>query len=72
MFLWNYLKVLAEYFLDALDNQHVPQGEWEKTIMIPTFEIGGFSFSITPEEVQKLVKSGYTAVMDADVLPSIR
>jgi len=72
MFLWNYLKVLAEYFLDALDNQHITQGEWEKTIIIPTAEIGGFSFSITSEEVQKLVKSGYTAVLDADALPPLR
>lgn len=71
MFIWNYLKVLAEYFLDAVDNQHVPQGEWEKTIVIPTFDIGGFSFNITPEEVQKLVWSGYNAVMEADVLPPI-
>lgn len=71
MFLWNYLKILAEYFLDAVDNQHVSQGEWEKTVMIPTFDIGGFSFNVSPEEVQKLVKSGYNAVMDSTVLPSV-
>lgn len=63
LFIWNYLKILAEYFIDAVDNQHVPQMEWNRTIVIPTFELGGFNFYISPEEIEKLIQYGYNAVM---------
>jgi predicted acylesterase/phospholipase RssA len=71
LFVWNYLKILAEYFLDAIDNQHVPQDEWAKTIVIPTFEIGGFNFNLTAREVKRLVQYGYNAVFISELLPPI-
>lgn len=71
VFLWNYLKILAEYFLDAVDNQHVPQEEWDKTIVIPTKEIGGFSFNIGPEEIHRLIQYGYRATTEAEILPAV-
>lgn len=68
LFIWNYLKILAEYFMDAVDNQHVPEIEWNKTIVIPTFEIGSFNFYISPEQVQKLIRYGYNAVMTSELM----
>jgi predicted acylesterase/phospholipase RssA len=67
LFIWNYLKILAEYFLDALDNQHVPAPEWHRTIVIPTQEIGGFDFYLTPPDVERLIQCGYDAVMSTDL-----
>lgn len=72
LFIWNYLKILAEYFLDAVDNQHVPEQEWHRTIIVPTQEIGGLSFNIKPGDADRLVKAGYDAVMDSEILPFIR
>lgn len=68
IFIWDYLKVLAEYFLDAVDNRHIPQEEWGKTITIPTFEVGGFNFELTEREVEKLVNYGYNAVSSSKIL----
>lgn len=67
LFIWSYLKIIAEYFLDAVDNQHVPEFEWNRTIVIPTFDIGGFNFDITPEEVKHLIQYGYNAVMTSEL-----
>lgn len=72
IFIWNYLKILAEYFLDAVDNQHVPEQEWHRTIIVPTQEIGGFSFGIGTPEVERLVQAGYNAVIVSDILPFIK
>jgi NTE family protein len=69
MFLWNYLKIIAEYFMDATDNQHVPQEEWTRTIVIPTFEIGSFNFNLDSKDVDKLIQYGYNAVILSDILP---
>jgi NTE family protein len=66
LFIWNYIKVIAEFMLDAADNQHVPEIEWAKTVIIPTCEIGGFNFDLTQEDVQKLIKFGYDAVLASD------
>jgi len=63
LFIWNYIKIIAEYFIDAMDNQHVPQVEWNRTIVIPTFELGGFNFYIGPEQINRLIQYGYNAVM---------
>jgi predicted patatin/cPLA2 family phospholipase len=71
LFLWNYLKILAEYFLDAVDNRHIPQEEWGRTILIPTFELGGFNFEIGPQDITRLIQYGYNAVIISDVLPSV-
>lgn len=68
LFIWNYLKILAEYFLDAADNRHIPQEEWGKTIVIPTFEIGGFNFQLSPQDVERLMQYGYNAVIVSDVM----
>lgn len=68
LFIWNYLKILAEYFMDAVDNQHVPEIEWNKTIVIPTFGIGSFNFYISPEQIQKLIQYGYNAVMTSELI----
>ncbi len=67
LFIWNYLRILAEYFLDALDNQYIPRYEWNKTVMIPTFEVGGFNFSLNSDAVAKLIQSGYDATMAAQL-----
>lgn len=67
LFIWNYLKILAEYFIDAIDNQHVPEVEWNRTIVIPTFGIGGFNFYIDKGEVQSLIQYGYNAVMTSEL-----
>lgn len=71
LLLWTYIKILAEFFLDLVDNQHVPQEEWAKTIIIPTEEVGGFSFHIGQEEVDKLVQVGYNSVISSPLLPKI-
>lgn len=71
LLLWHYLKIVAEYFLDAADNQHVPDDEWNQTIVIPTFEIGGFNFDIDSSAVQRLIQYGYNAVIISDILPYI-
>ncbi len=71
LFIWNYLKIVAEYFLDAVDNQHVPADEWNKTIVLPTFEIGGFNFELDPQAIDRLVQYGYNAVIIANILPRI-
>ena len=68
LFLWNYLKIIAEYLLDAVDLQHLEYNEWEKTIIIPTFSMGGFNFSIQPHEVENLVNFGYKAVSTSDIV----
>lgn len=68
LFLWNYLKILIEYFLDAVDNRHIPQDEWGKTITIPTFEIGGFDFDLNPQDIERLMQYGYNAVIVSDLL----
>jgi len=68
LFLWNYLKIVAEYLLDAVDLQHLEYSEWEKTVIIPTFDIGGFNFFIESYEVQNLVQHGYNAVTVSDVV----
>lgn len=68
LFLWNYLKILAEYFLDAVDNRHVPQEEWGRTITIPTFEIGGFNFDLKHQDIDRLIQYGYNAVIVSDLL----
>jgi hypothetical protein len=67
LFLWNYLKILAEYFIDAIDNQHVPEVEWNRTIVIPTFQLGGFNFYLSPEDVTQLIQYGYNAVMTSEL-----
>ncbi len=67
LFIWNYIKVLAEYFIDAVDNQHVPQGEWNRTIVIPTLDIRGFTFELTDAQVTALLQYGYDAVMNSDL-----
>jgi len=63
LFIWNYLKIITEYFIDALDNQHIPQEEWNRTIVVPTHDIGGFNFYIGPEKINTLIQYGYDAVM---------
>ncbi len=69
LFIWNYLAIVAEYFVDAVDNQHVLQNEWNKTIVIPTFEIGGFNFDLDPQAINRLVQYGYNAVIISNILP---
>jgi len=69
LFIWNYLKILAEYFLDALDSRHIPQEEWGRTVLIPTFELGGFNFEIGPRDIERLIQYGYNAVIISDILP---
>lgn len=68
LFIWNYLKILAEYFLDAIDNRHIPQDEWGKTIVIPTFEVGGFNFELKSQDIERLIQYGYNAVIVSDLL----
>lgn len=69
LFIWNYLKILAEYFLDAVDGRHIPQEEWGRTVLIPTFELGGFNFEIGPREIEQLIQYGYNAVIISNILP---
>ena len=69
LFIWNYLKVVAEYLLDAVELQHLDGNEWEKTVIIPTFEIGGFNFGIKEPEILKLIQYGYNAISIAEQIP---
>ena len=69
LFVWHYLKVLAEYMVDAVDNHHIPDQEWSRTIIIPTREIGGFNFNLDSPEIERLVQAGYDSVMDSNILP---
>jgi len=69
LFLWNYIKILAEYFLDAIDNQHVPEAEWNNTIVIPTGLLGAFNFDISPDDIVKLMDYGLEAVRESEILP---
>jgi hypothetical protein len=71
LFLWNYIKVVAEFFLDAVDSQHIPQDEWENTIIIPTNEIGSFHFDLNEKDLKELLDVGFKAVFDSDLLPKI-
>jgi len=68
LFIWNYLWIVAEYLLDAVDLQHLEYSEWEKTVIIPTYDVGGFNFSIQPNEVQSLVQHGYDAVTSSEIV----
>ncbi len=65
VFLWTYIKILIEFFMDSIDNQHIPQDEWNNTIIIPTEGIGSFNFDLTEDEITELLKHGYEAVMNA-------
>ncbi len=67
LFLWNYLKIIAEYFIDAVDNQHVPEAEWHQTLVIPTLQIGGFNFYLGSENVDQLIQYGRNAVMTSEL-----
>ncbi len=71
LFLWNYLKIVAEFFSDAVDNQHIPEEEWDKTVIIPTFEIAGFNFELGPNEIDRLIQYGYNAIIISDIVPYI-
>lgn len=70
-FLWNYLRIVAEHFLDAIDSQHVPENEWSRTIIIPTFEVGGFNFNLSSDDIERLVQYGYDAVTVSNLLPHV-
>ncbi len=70
LFIGNYLKIIAEYFLDALDNQHVPQIEWNKTVIMPTEGIGSFSFYLQKYQIEQLIECGYRAVVESDLVLS--
>ena len=72
LFLWNYIKILAEYFLDAIDNQHVPEAEWKKTIVVPTHALGAFNFDIGPEEIVTMMDYGLEAVKQSEILPDLK
>jgi len=56
---------VEEFFMDSIDNQHIPQDEWKNTIIIPTQGIGSFNFDLTPNEIKELLHYGYEAVMKA-------
>ena len=71
LFLWNYIKILAEYFLDAIDNQHVPEAEWNNTIIIPTGLLGAFNFNIGPDDIVKLMDYGLKAVRESEILADL-
>ncbi len=71
LFLWNYIKILAEFFLDAVDNQHIPEAEWKNTIVIPTHVLGAFNFDIGPEEIVTLMDYGLEAVKKSEILPDL-
>ncbi len=63
LFIWNYIKTLAEYLIDSIDNQHVPEVEWTSTLVIPTHHIGGFNFYLTPKDINQLMQYGYDSIM---------
>ena len=71
LFVWDYLKIVAEYLMDSIDSQHVVQDEWDRTIIIHTFDIGGFNFNLKPEDIESLMQHGYNAVIISDILPYI-
>jgi hypothetical protein len=71
LFLWNYIKILIEYFLDAIDNQHVPEAEWNNTIVVPTGLMGAFKFGVSPEDVIRLMDYGLEAVRGSEILPDL-
>ena len=71
LFLWNYILILIEYFLDAIDNQHVPEAEWKNTIIIPTGLLGAFNFNIGPEDIIKWMDYGLEAVRQSEILPDL-
>ncbi len=71
LFIWNYIKILIEYFLDAIDNQHVLEAEWKNTIIIPTGLLGAFNFNIGPEDIIKLMDYGLEAVRESEILPDL-
>ena len=68
LFVWNYLKIIIEYFLDVVDSVHMPAKEWLRTIVIPTDNVGGFNFDLTPDEIATLIKSGYDAVSTSELI----
>ena len=71
LFLWNYILILIEFFLDAIDNQHVPEVEWKNTIIIPTGLLGAFNFNIGPEDIIKWMDYGLEAVRQSEILPDL-
>lgn len=71
LFLWNYIKIVAEFLFDAIDNQHVPEDEWERTIVIPTHNVSSFNFELGETEVKKLIEYGHEAVTTSDILPDL-
>jgi hypothetical protein len=68
LFIWNYLKVIAEFFMDSADNIHIPHQDWLRTIIIPTYNIGSFNFEIKEEDITQLIQYGYTAVMTSELV----
>ena len=72
LFLWNYLKIVAEFFSDSVDNQHIPEEEWDKTVIVPTFELGGFNFELGANEIKRLMQYGYNAAIISDIVPYIK
>ncbi len=68
LLVWNYLKILTEFFLDTMDQVHMPTKEWLRTIIIPTHAVGGFKFNLTAEEVEYLIKCGYDSVMTSNII----
>lgn len=71
LFLWNYIKIVAEYFQDAIDNQHIPEAEWKNTLVIPTDSVGAFNFDINSEDIIKLMDCGLEAVRYSEMLPDL-
>lgn len=71
LFLWNYIKIVIDYFMNSVDNQHVPQDEWERTIMIPTHSLSFFNFEMNKKDILDLIRYGYEAVMSSNILPDV-
>jgi len=68
LLVWNYLKIVIEYFLDVIDSVHMPAREWLRTIIIPTDSVGGFNFELTEDDISTLIKSGYDAVNTSELI----
>ncbi len=68
LFVWNYLKIIVEYFLDVMDNVHMSAKEWVRTIIIPTDALGGFNFELTPDDIEQLIDAGYNAVNTSNLI----
>lgn len=68
LFIWNYLKILIEFFLDTMDQVHMPAEDWLKTIIIRTHNVGGFKFDLAPKEISYLISCGYEAVYASKIL----